>query len=94
MDGNFPIAKSIVEEEFGDKLVLQRTPQTLTLVGELDDEDGDDNDGDDDEDVELLLSFEYDGRQYYLVRSLDPILLVGTPDGIKLSSGNRLLLTP
>lgn len=99
MDDIFPICESIVQEEFGEELVLQRTPQTLTLVGELetdedddeyDDEDEDnltdesnlddgneDEDDNDEEDVELLLSFEHRGKEFNLVRLLDPTLLVG-----------------
>lgn len=105
MDEIYPIAESIVEEEFGEELVLQRTPQTLTLVGELeedeDEEDDDfgmekdsedDDDMDNDEEVEVLLSFEQDGRQYNLVRLLDPILLVGKVD--EKEPQNRILLTP
>lgn len=101
MNEIFPIAESIVEEEFGDELVLQRTPQTLTLVGELEDDDddfdddeGDDEDDDEDEDeeVEVLLAFEQDGRQYNLVRMMDPMLLVGKAD--KEDPMKRILLTP
>lgn len=77
--------------EFGEELVLQRTPQTLTLVGELeedddeddleDDEDEDDDDDDEaDEEVEVLLKFEHRDKEYNLVRFLDPILLVGRQD--------------
>lgn len=72
-----------MEEEFGDELSLERTPQTLTLVGELeegeDDDEEDDEDDlmDDEEDVEILLSFEHDGTEYCLVRLLNPVLLVG-----------------
>lgn len=33
MDDIFPIAEGIIEDEFGEELVLLRTPQTLTLVG-------------------------------------------------------------
>jgi len=33
--------------------------------------------GDDEEEVELLLSFEEEGKEYVLVRILDPVLLVG-----------------
>ena len=74
--------KSIVEEEFGEELALERTPQTLTLVGELeegDDEEDDDDDfiDDDEEDVEILLSFEHEGIEYCLVKLLDPMFLVG-----------------
>lgn len=107
MDDVFPLAESIVAEEFGEELVLQRTPQTLTLVGELEDdddeeeededeEDDDDEEDDeldeDDEEVEVLLSFEHRGKEFNLVRILDPVLLVGTecpefPD-------NRIMLTP
>ncbi len=42
------------------------------------DEDGDDGDVDEaEEEVEILVSFEEDGREYHLVRLLDPVLLVG-----------------
>ena len=102
MDVIYPLAESILEEEFGDELVLQRTPQTLTLVGELeeedDEEDGDDFDEDDDdeddedEEVEVLLSFEHEGRKFNLVRMLDPMLLVGKLD--KNEPENRMLLSP
>jgi hypothetical protein len=77
--------------EFGEELVLQRTPQTLTLVGELeedededfeegDSDEGDEDDEEDDEEVEVLLKFEHRDREYSLVRFLDPILLVGKKD--------------
>jgi hypothetical protein len=103
MDDIFPLAESIVGEEFGEELVLQRTPQTLTLVGELDDEDEEDFEEDDDmsvedddaeedeEEVEVLLSFEYKGKEFSLVRLLDPILLVGKVD--PNVPDNRILLT-
>ena len=103
MDDVFPIAESIVAEEFGEELVLQRTPQTLTLVGELEDDDEedfvedddlsleDDDDDDDEEEVEVLLSFEHRGKEFNLVRLLDPILLVGKVD--KSAPDNRILLT-
>jgi hypothetical protein len=85
MDEIFPIAAGIVEEEFGEELVLERTPQTLTLVGELEeggeDEDYDDEDEDDideeEEEVEILLSFDEERTEYVLVKLLDPVLLVG-----------------
>ena len=76
----------IVDEEFGEELSLERTPQTLTLIGDLEDEDDDEEEDDDDydslsdddeEDVEILLTFEHEGREYNLVRLLDPVLLVG-----------------
>lgn len=98
MDDVFPIASSIVEEEFGEELYLQRTPQTLTLVGELeDDDDEEDNDDDDDdmedgeEEVEILLSFEHRGKEFNLVRLLDPVLLVGKADPD--NEGRRILLS-
>jgi Protein of unknown function (DUF3727) len=90
MDELFPIAESIVAEEFGEELVLQRTPQTLTLVGELDldededeyEDDEDDDDDDDGEEVDVMFSFEHDGNEYQLVRLMDPMMLVGKkPDG-------------
>lgn len=87
MDDIFPVAEGIIEDEFGEELVLLRTPQTLTLIGELEESEADDDeDLDDDEDgevedteeeVEILVSFEEDGQEYHLVRLLDPILLVG-----------------
>ena len=105
MDDLFPVAESIVSEEFGEELVLQRTPQTLTLVGELEEEDeeteddeDDDDDEEDEEEVEVLLSFEHRGKEFHLVRLLDPILLVGKePEGDEddsVSMDMRVLLTP
>ena len=105
MNDIFPIAESIVTEEYGEDMSLQRTPQTLTLVGELDDdeeedeeeaeeeEEGSQQQGDDDEEeVEVLLSFEHRGKEFNLVRLLDPILLVGKVD--PNTPDNRLLLSP
>lgn len=99
MDDVFPIAESIVAEEFGEELVLQRTPQTLTLVGELEedededqdeDSDGDDDTDSDEEEVEVLLSFEHRDMEFNLVRLLDPVLLVGK----EVVAGQRVLLSP
>jgi hypothetical protein len=97
MEDVFPIAASIVEEEFGDELSLQKTPQTLTLVGELEDEDEDEQDDDEDmeegeEEVEILLSFEHRGKEFNLVRLLDPVLLVGKAD--PENEARRILLSP
>ncbi len=103
MDDIFPVAENIVMEEFGDELSLQRTPQTLTLVGELEEEEEDEDDTDEDdedddspysgeEDVEVLLSFEHRGKEFNLVRLLDPVLLVGKRDPDRPDMRN--LLTP
>jgi len=98
MEEIFPIAEEIIEDEFGEELVLLRTPQTLTLVGELEESEMDGEDEDDfgdgvnesEEEVEILISFEEDGQEYHLVRLLDPVLLVG-----KIGNENtRILLTP
>ena len=88
--------------EFGEELVLQRTPLTLTLVGELEEvEEEDDNDmSDDDEDetpdgeeeVEVLLSFDHRDIEYNLVKLMDPILIVGKVDDSM--PDNRVLLSP
>lgn len=99
MDDIFPIAEGIIEDEFGEELALLRTPQTLTLVGELEEsevDEGDDDEFDDDdmaeseEEVEILVSFEEDGQEYHLVRLLDPVLLVGRGG----NENTRILLTP
>lgn len=102
MEDVFPIAEGIVAEEFGEELSLQRTPQTLTLVGELEEDEDDElgfqedddlsvDDVSDEEEVEVLLSFEHRGKDFNLVRLLDPILLVGKVDpGMP---DNRVLLT-
>uniref|UniRef100_A0A6U0L8R0 Uncharacterized protein n=1 Tax=Minutocellus polymorphus TaxID=265543 RepID=A0A6U0L8R0_9STRA len=50
MDDVFPVAELIIEEEFGEELSLQRTPQTLTLVGELEEGEEDDDEEDDEDD--------------------------------------------
>lgn len=103
MDDIFPVAQNIVDEEFGEELALERTPQTLTLVGELeedetdDDMDDDEEDEDEDavageEDVEVLLSFEHRGTEFNLVRLLDPVLLVGKRNAERPEI--RDLLTP
>mmetsp|Transcript_16599 Transcript_16599/g.21603 ORF Transcript_16599/g.21603 Transcript_16599/m.21603 type:complete len:262 (-) Transcript_16599:263-1048(-) len=93
MDNIFPICNDIIAEEFGNELVLARTPQTLTLVGELEEDaeedseevydeflDANDLPDDDEEDVEMLLAFEVDGVEYNLVKLLDPVLLVAKKD--------------
>ena len=71
-----------MEEEFGDELSLERTPQTLTLVGELE-EGGVDEErveeaslDEDEEDVEVLLIFEHREKEYNLVRLIDPVMIV------------------
>jgi hypothetical protein len=102
MDDIFPVAENIVGEEFGEELALQRTPQTLTLVGELDDdfddedmedeEDLDDENYDGEEEVEVLLTFEHRKTEFHLVRLLDPVLLVGKTDPERPDL--RILLTP
>lgn len=88
-----------MDEEFGEELSLERTPQTITLVGELEegeeeDEEDDDDDfiDDDEEDVEILLSFEEEDVEYCLVRLLDPVLLVGK--SIAGDDNKVKLLTP
>lgn len=99
MDDVFPVAKAIVAEEFGDELSLERTPQTLTLVGELDDdfdeeEEDDEEVGEAEEAVEVLLSFDHRDVDYHLVRILDPVLIVGKEDKTdETGMERRILLT-
>jgi len=89
MNDVFPVAARFVADEFGDELSLERTAQTLTLVGELemdeDDEDDEDENDDeassDEEEVEFLLEFEHRNKDFYLVRLLDPVMLVGKREG-------------
>jgi Protein of unknown function (DUF3727) len=50
IDKVFSIAASAIQDEFDEELVLQRTPQTLTLVGELEDDEDEDDEAEDDED--------------------------------------------
>lgn len=96
MDEVFPVAENVIEEQFGEELVLVRTPQTLTLAGELDIDDEEDEEDDEDgeeEQVELLVTFEMDdGKEIHLVRLLDPVSLVGKYDA--QNPNRRLLLTP
>ena len=69
-------------------------------MGELEDDDDDDDDelddeSDDDEEseeVEILLSFEHRGKEFNLVRLLDPVLLVGKAD--PENDERRILLSP
>jgi len=98
MDEIFPVTESIIEEEFGEELTLLRTPQTLTLAGELEEEEDEafeiqQSDIDDaEEQVEVILSFEYDDQEYHLLRLLDPVLLVGKAD--PEFDQRRIMLTP
>ncbi|GMI40068.1 hypothetical protein TeGR_g5049 [Tetraparma gracilis] len=91
----FPVAEGLVERELGE-VRLARTAQTLTLVGDVEgdeEEEGEEEDegGEEDEDVfvneddgeeevEMMLSFEFDAKEYHLVRMLDPVMLVGRAD--------------
>ena len=92
-------AERMVEEEFDDGLALVRSTGVLTVVGQLDDDDeeeGEDEGADQDEErwqedeeaVELLLSFEFEDREYNLVRLLEPVLMLGRveKDGVRLLS--------
>jgi hypothetical protein len=96
MDEVFPVAENVIEEQFGEELVLVRTPQTLTLAGELDideEEEEEDEEDEEEEQVELLVTFEMDdGKEIHLVRLLDPVSLVGKFDA--QNPNRRLLLTP
>ncbi|GMH81986.1 hypothetical protein TrVE_jg179 [Triparma verrucosa] len=82
-DSVVSVASKVIEEEFGEDLQLVRSCGVLTLCGEIDweedeEEDENDKDGEDDEEeVEMLLAFEYDGREYNVVRMVDPVMLVG-----------------
>ena len=66
-------------------LSAYRRSRGLSARQELEEEEEDAGDGgidagegnDTDEEVEILVSFEEDGREYHLVRLLDPVLLVG-----------------
>ena len=99
MDQLFPIAKELVEQDEAAKLALYRTPATLTLAGNLgiddddDEEDEDENEEDEEEAADLLLSFDFEGKEYHLVRPTDLMLLVGkdtdNKDGRVLINGEE-----
>ena len=95
MDKLFAIAKQMIEQD-DSKLALYRTPATLTLAGNLgmDDDEDEDNEEEDEDGVvaaDLLLSFEYEGQEYNLVKPTDLMLLVGKEDGD--NKEQRVLIT-
>jgi len=75
MDDIFPMAAKAMKEEFPD-CTLRRTPASLTLEGDL----GEEDEEDDEATAELLVTFEYDGTEYNVVRPFDLMLLVATTD--------------
>ena len=89
IDELFPIMAKAVADEFDGEMTLSRTPQYMTLLGDIDLDDEDDLDNDDvdetedydedeeDEEVQVILTFDKDGTEYTLVRELEPMLLVG-----------------
>ena len=84
LDEVYLVAKDLVEEQFDEDCELLRTAVTLTISGEIDFDDDDAELGElsDDEDaVQVLAEFEYEDKQYDLVRVLDPMLLLGKPTG-------------
>ena len=96
MDKLFAIAKQMIEQDKDAKLALYRTPATLTLAGNLgmDDDEDEDNEEEDEDGVvaaDLLLSFEYEGQEYNLVKPTDLMLLVGKEDGD--NKEQRVLIT-
>ena len=83
MDSLFPICKRVMEEDNKDaKLALYRTPATLTLAGALgiDDDEIEEDSEDEEDEADLLLTFDYNGKEYQLVRPTDLLLLVGKQD--------------
>ena len=98
MDQLFPIAKELVEQDEAAKLALYRTPATLTLAGNLgidddeDEEDEDENEEDEEEAADLLLSFDFEGKEYHLVRPTDLMLLVGKEDATTHNKDGRVLI--
>jgi hypothetical protein len=92
LDDVFPAAAEVVAAQFGEDLVLQRTPQTLTLVGELEEEEEENDDDTVPEEIQFLLSFVYEDQEYSLVRMRNPDFLVGKADSS--NRDRRILLTP
>ncbi|GMI17028.1 hypothetical protein TrLO_g15308 [Triparma laevis f. longispina] len=81
-DNVVSVAGKVIEEEFGEDLQLVKTCGVLTLCGEIDWEEDEEQETeaagqDDEEEVEMLLAFEYDNREYNVVRMVDPVMLVG-----------------
>jgi Protein of unknown function (DUF3727) len=59
IDDVFSVAAAALQDEFDEELVLQRTPQTLTLAGELVDDDDDEDDEDDEDEDEVQDDLEH-----------------------------------
>jgi hypothetical protein len=94
MDELFPVARAAVVKSFGEKVDLERTPQTLQLVGELDCDDDDDF-------WDFVAVFQHRGKEYRVKHYVDeqPFFLVGkVPDKVEgevaMNSDVRVLLTP
>jgi hypothetical protein len=79
----FPIAKAVLEEQ---NLTLKRTAVTLTVEGELPDEDEDDElleqDGSDDqEELQFLASFYHEEQEFGVYAPLDPLFILARMTG-------------
>ena len=76
------VAGEVFEEEFEGECILMPTSGVLTVTGEWDfneeEEEADEGKEEDDEEpVEMLLAFDFNDREYNVVRLIDPVMLVG-----------------
>lgn len=75
----FPIAKAVLEEQ---NLTLKRTAVTLTVEGELPDDEADaedeffDDDDDEQEELQFLASFYYEEQEFGVYAPLDPLFIL------------------
>jgi hypothetical protein len=82
IDRLFAIAKAVLEEQ---NLTLKRTAVTLTVEGDLPDEEPEDEEfldgnGEEEEELQLLASFYCEEQEYGIYAPLDPMLILAQLD--------------
>lgn len=81
IDGVFPIAKAVLEEQ---NLTLHRSAVTLTVEGDLPDFEEEeaelDENLEEEEELQLLASFYHEEQEYAIYTPLDPFLILARLD--------------
>lgn len=90
MEEIFPVAVKALKEEFPE-FELLRTPATLTLAGDLGEEEEEVEEDGDEASAELLVSFQHTDKEYMVVRPLDLMLLVAIAE--PNSADQRVLIS-